>query len=49
MNHCFKNQEAELNIYTMGLILLETHVNISFCGNIKNFVLKMNICQIGHT
>ena len=42
-------EEAELNIYPMGLIKsLETHVNISFCNNIKNF-LKMKICQIGHT
>ena len=43
MNQCFKNEEAELNIYPMGLILLETYVNISFCNNINNFVLKMKV------
>ena len=43
-------EEAELNIHSMGLITsLETYVNIYFWNNIKNFVLEMKICQIGHT
>ena len=28
-------EEAQLNVHTIGLILLEIHVNISFCDNVK--------------
>ena len=33
-------EEAELNVHPKGLILLEIHVNISFCNNIKNITHK---------
>ena len=33
-------EETELNVHPKGLILLEIHVNIFFCNNIKNITLK---------
>ena len=40
MNQCFKSEEAELNVHPTGLILLEIHVNISFCNNVKSITHK---------
>ena len=41
MKPMFQNtKEAELNVHPKGIILLETHVTISFCNNIKNITIK---------